>query len=234
MALSNEKPVAVIPARGGSKRLPRKNIAEAAGRPMIAWPVEAALDSGIFSEVIVSTDDAEIAAISAKAGARVIERPADLATDTAHETLVYRHVLDTLGTEAPDHFCALYPTALLITKDDLRESFVQFETGADVVMAVSEYPIHPYKALKQRDDGFYGMVYPVDCKMRSQTYPHYVASNGTFYWFRTRAFLDSQTYYPDRLAVHILPGTRAVDIDTAADLEIARLFKQHQLAGKTP
>jgi N-acylneuraminate cytidylyltransferase len=225
------KPIAIIPARGGSKRLPRKNIAPVCGRPMLAWPVEAALASGLFSEVIVSTEDAEIAAIAQEAGARIAARPAELATDTAPETLAYKHVLETLGPDAPEYFCAIYPTALLVTPEDFIRSHARLEEGADVVMSVSEYPLHPYKALEKKPDGFYGMVHPAECRQRSQTYPHYVASNGTFYWLRTAPFLNSPDYYPEKLGVHILPYRRAVDIDTAEDLELAQLFKQHQLSG---
>jgi N-acylneuraminate cytidylyltransferase len=145
--------------------------------------------------------------------------------------MVYRHVLESLGACAPPGFCALYATALLVTPADLREAAEKLEAGADVVMSVCEFPLHPFKALERGEDGFYKMIHPAECLMRSQTYPRYVASNGTFYWFRTEAFLRGPTYYPEKLAVHVLPYARAVDIDTAEEFEIAELFKRHQLSG---
>lgn len=229
------KPIAIIPARGGSKRIPRKNIYNICGKPMLAWPIEQALKSDLFSSIIVSTDDAEIAEVAEHYGARAIIRPAELATDTAEEIDAYEHVLQTLYDEHkvhPEYFCGIYPTAILIQDADLKAGLEQFnENNADVVMSVSEYAIHPYKALMRNEEtGFLEMVYPVECNtLRSQDYPLYTASNGTFYWFNVASFLKEKNYYPQRLDHYILPRTRAVDIDVPEDLEMAEIFKKHQL-----
>ena len=219
------KAIAIIPARGGSKRLPRKNIKPFMGKPMIAWPIESALESGAFSSVIVSSDDDEIGAVAQKYGARFVKRPPELATDEVHESLAYLHVLDVLKSEdaEPEFFCGLYATAVLVLPKDLKESFGVMESPvpADVVMGVSSYPIHPYKALLTNAEGYQEMMFPVECKWRSQLYPKVVASNGTFYWFRTSSFRVIPTYYPKRLCYYELPPERAVDMDTEEDFKWA-------------
>ncbi len=220
------KPIAIIPARGGSKRIPRKNIVDINGKPMIAYAIETALKSEVFSEVIVSTEDAEIKEISQKYGARVVDRPDELATDIVFETDVYKHVLSTFD-ELPSFFCGIYATAIFIEPQDLRDSFAMIEEDSDVdiLMSTSRYQIHPFKALRKNDQGYMEMVYPKECLMRSQTYPDYVASNGTFYWCKIESYLKNPSYYPEKLKAYILPSYRGLDIDEPEDLEIARAMK---------
>ncbi len=212
--------VAIIPARGGSKRIPRKNIADINGQPMISYPIRTALESGIFDRVIVSTDDPEIKQISLSCGAEVSDRPVELATDEAFEIDVYGQVLDTLPTR-PQNFCAIYPTAIFINEDDIKGAFDQL-SGADVVMGASRYPIHPFKALRTNAEGYAEMVHPKECLQRSQTYPEYVASNGTFYWFDTESYFKYKSYYAPKLKTFAVPTLRAVDIDEPEDLHFAR------------
>lgn len=223
------KPVAIIPARGGSRRIPRKNIAPVGGRPMIVHVIEAARKSNIFSDVMVSTEDKEIAGISAAAGASVIDRPPELATDEAFEVDVYAQVLSALDT-VPEYFCAVYPTAIFLQAEDFEKSFalISGKDGPDVIMGVSRYPIHPFKALATDGNGFLQMIHPDKCLQRSQTYPEYVASNGTFYWFRTDNYLRYKTYYPARLKGYELPPSRAPDIDEPDDLKIAEALMSLQ------
>jgi len=223
--------IAIIPARGGSKRLPRKNILPVNGRPMIAWTIETALKSKLFDAVIVSTDDDEIAKLSEQKGARAIKRPAEFSTDTAHEHDAYRHVLDTLKDEGttPEFFCALYPTAALLLPEDLQGAYKTLkDKNADVVMGVSAYPIHPFKALEEGPDGFLSMVHPDWCKKQSQTYPHYVASNGTFYFMRTAPFRADPNYYPAKLAAYEIPASRAVDVDTQEDYKTLDFMMEYR------
>lgn len=227
------KPIAIIPARGGSKRIKRKNIIDVCEKPMLAWPITMALETDLFSRVIVSTEDEEIASIAKQYGAQSISRPDELATDTAAEIDAYAQVLNVVEQEEnviPEFFCAIYPTAILLQPDDIKQSFARFDSGADVVMGVSEYPIHPFKALEEGDDGFLKMLHPYECnELRSQDYPHYVASNGTFYWFRTKPFLDAPDYFPKKLNGHIVARDRAVDIDVPDDLTLAKILKREQL-----
>lgn len=227
--------IAIIPARGGSRRLPRKNILPVAGKPMIAYPIAAALESGVFERVIVSTEDAEIAAIAAQYGAETIARPPELATDTAMEIDVYAQVLAELP-EQPDMFCAIYATAILLRPEDFKKSHETFQTRGDAegMMSVSEYAIHPFKALEENGEGFLHMVHPKECLRRSQTYPRYVASNGTFYWLRTQAYQARKSYYQPNLLPYILPSSRAVDIDTEDDLRLAEAMLRLQQEGRLP
>ncbi len=222
-----KKPIAIIPARGGSKRIPRKNIVDINGKPMISYAIETALKSQIFGEVIVSTEDAEIKEISISFGAKVIDRPDELATDTVFETDVYKHVLSTFDTPPP-FFCGIYATAIFIEPHDLIDSFsmIKEDGSADIVMSTSRYQIHPFKALLENDQGYMEMVHPKECLMRSQTYPDYVASNGTFYWCRTQSYLKNPSYYPEKLKAYILPIDKGQDIDEPEDLEIARALKR--------
>lgn len=214
--------LAIIPARGGSKRLPRKNIALVDGRPLIGYPISVALKSGLFSSIVVSTEDDEIAEISRRAGAAVIARPAALATDEAHELEACAHVLDKLAEKEadPTAFCIIYPTAAFIFPDDLIQSAALLDgpPEADVVMAVAGYPIHPYKALKASPSGYLEAMFPAEAKLRSQFYPKLVASCGAFYWMRSAHFRKDPNYYAHRLVGYELAPERAIDIDTPADL----------------
>jgi pseudaminic acid cytidylyltransferase len=212
--------VAIIPARGGSKRLPRKNVLPLLGKPLIQWVIKACIKSNVFEKVLVSTDDMEISGLANSAGANVILRPDHMATDEAHESLAYMHVLNTLIEQncKPSHFCAVYPTAVLLEPSDFKEAYKLFkDSDADALMSVTAYDIHPYKALTANKDGYLEMIYPEHCKQRSQTYPHYVASNGTFYFFRTESYLENPNYYPEKLIGYEISSERAVDVDTIED-----------------
>lgn len=223
-----DKPVAIIPARGGSKRLPRKNILPIMGRPMISWPIEACLKSNVFEEVVVSTEDEEIADIAEKAGARVIIRPEELATDEIHEGHAHNHVLDTLsGTGInPEFFLVLYATAILVTAEDIIESekLTRVEPAPDAVMSMSPYPYHPYKAFIQEDNKFWQPMFPKECKMQTQTYPHALAVNGTFCWSRVNVWRENMHYFPDKFSCYEMPAERAIDIDTPEDYERAKVM----------
>lgn len=217
--------VAIIPARGGSKRLPRKNVAELGGRPVIHHPIETALASGLFQRVIVSTEDEEIGAVARAGGAEVMARPGEFATDAATVVQVCLHTLETLAQDGvrPAAFCCIYATAAFLEPDDLTAAYALLDEppAADVVMGVSGFPIHPYKALRE-SDGYLVPEFPQQVGEKSQTYPHFVASNGTFYWGRPDVFTTAPTFYPERLKGHALPPERAIDLDTPEDLEWAR------------
>ena len=215
--------IAIIPARGGSKRLPRKNILPLGGEPMLSHPVRAALKSGVFDTVYVTSDDDEMNEVARKYGAQTANRPTDTATDTAHELSAVSHLLNSLDTK-PTYFCVIYPTAAFIVPEDLKQSYevLASDEACDVLMSVSSYDIHPYKSLVQDENGYWKMMFPEECKMRSQLYPHVVASNGTFYWFKASSFEKNPTYYPDTLKTYEIPAERAIDIDTQEDYEWAQ------------
>uniref|UniRef100_UPI002494D58A acylneuraminate cytidylyltransferase family protein n=1 Tax=Roseobacter litoralis TaxID=42443 RepID=UPI002494D58A len=197
--MPNPGPIAILPARGGSKRIPRKNIADLCGRPLLSYPIKICLGSGLFSDVIVSTDDDEIAQVARDFGATADMRPDALAGDTIPAKQVCAELLrrrfdpDSL----PEAFCLVYPMAAFILPEDLIES-VAMLVGQDVVLGVSHYPMHPYKALIEKD-GHLQALWPEQNQQQSQTYPDAVAANGSFSWVRTASFLENPNFYPPRL-----------------------------------
>ena len=227
--------IAVIPARGGSKRLPRKNIIPVQGNPIISYPIAAAKESGLFDDVIVSTEDAEIEEIALKYGAKVLKRPADLAEDTATVVQVCRHVLESFDVEnRPDCFCCIYATAVFLQPRDLLQSFeiLTNPPEPDFVMGVSDYNLPPVQALEEKD-GFLQYKWPEYEGMQSQFYPQLSASNGTLYWARTRAFLKTLSFYGHRLKGYKTPRIRAVDLDTREDLELVEIIAESLIQENT-
>jgi len=224
------KPIAILPARGGSKRLPRKNILPIKGKPMITYPIEAARQSGLFDDIIVSTEDLEIAAVAESAGACVAHRPANLAHDRATVVQVCLHLLALLEKDGrmPNYFCCIYPTALLVRADDLVAShrLLHDPPRADSVMGVSQYNLQPVQALAQ-DNDFLKTMWPEYNGVQSQFQPDLVASNGMFYWARTGPFRNTASFYMERLKGHRIPCYRAIDIDTAQDFKLAELMAEH-------
>lgn len=220
--------VAIIPARGGSKRLPRKNIVPVLGKPALFYPVQAALKSGLFDDVIVSTEDAQIKQIAAESGAEVMERPGQLTRDQASVVQVCQDVLEQLDGKGihPTHFCCIYATALFITPNDLKGSFLMMEqfTDTDMVMGVSCFNLQPLQALEPNENGYLKPRWPAYNRLQSQAHPSLVASNGTFYWADTQSFLRDKTFYSDKLRGYEIPWIRAIDLDTPEDYETAQLL----------
>ena len=217
------KPICIIPARAGSKRLPGKNKIDFNGVPIITHPIRAALESELFHGVIVSTDDPDIMIIAANECADVDNRPKHLCGDDMEETNVYLHVLRDLkrhGHELPEYFCAIYPTAAFITPGDIigaHQKLISDE--ADACMGVTKFDVHPYRMMAYDSEGFLFRRWPELNESPSREFPAAFASNGTLYWFRTAAFLKNPTYCPAKLSGY---ETHAVDIDTPEDLKRAQ------------
>lgn len=217
------KPVALIPARGGSKRLPRKNILDFLGRPLIAWPISRALESGVFSRVIVSTDDSEIASVALSYGAEVINRPDELAQDRSTVVDVCQHALEQmrLGDNPVDDLCCIYATAALITVSDILESYDTLRLGMyDSVMGVSDYELSPLQALEQVD-GAWRMRWPEFKSVQSQFFPDLVCSCGMLYWIKADSLLSGRNFYTDRMGIYRIPRYRVCDINTKEDFQLA-------------
>lgn len=213
----------LIPARGGSKRFPRKNIALLRGRPLLAYAVEAATASGVFGDVWVSTDDAEIAEVAVRHGAKVHERPPALAAD--HATIV-QVTLDFAGWLADRGDDVAYvgivlPTAALLRGDDIRRAWATLrERDADFAMAVTTYMESPFQALEEVDGHlrlFFGAAYA----RRSQLLPSVVVDSGYFYLVRVEALRSERTLYGARLVGQPIPRERSIDIDEPAHMVIA-------------
>lgn len=222
--------IAVITARGGSKRVPRKNIIPFHGQPMIAWPIQAAVGAGIFDKVIVSTDDIEIAEIAATYGADVpFVRPTEFADDHATTLDVMRHATTWLIEKYGEleSVCCIYPTAPFISVDDLVESHAQFiRFEGQYVFSACEFNASVFRAFKQGVNGGVEMLYPAFYETRSQDLPVVMHDAAMFYWGTSSAWLEKLPIFSEHSNPYLIPGWRVVDIDTPQDLERARLIAE--------
>jgi len=214
-----KKTIAIIPARGGSKRLPRKNILPVNGHPMIAYPIRIAIECGLFDDVVVSTEDEEIVEIAIKYGANIIERPVEIAQDSSTVVEVCEHVLAQSQYSDVGLFCCLYSTAVFVTESDLRESSALFNKDPDVdyIMGVSHYNYHPVQALKNKN-GYLQYMWPEYKRQQSKFYPELLVCNGTLCWARVNQFKNDKTFYGKKLKGYIF---ESIDIDTKQDYENA-------------
>jgi pseudaminic acid cytidylyltransferase len=220
--------VAIIPARGGSKRIPRKNIREFCGRPMIAWSIEAARASGCFERLIVSTDDAGIADVARSCGAEVpFMRPSSLADDHAATVPVIAHAVDWLqgnGCEL-ELACCLYATAPLVNIDDLRAGQRLLQGGRlDYVFSATRFAYPVQRALRLCPDGRVAMLDPAQAATRSQDLEPVYHDAGQFYWGRPAAWLGKRSILGPASGVVLVPAHRVQDIDTEEDWRRAELL----------
>lgn len=217
--------IAIITARGGSKRIPRKNIKEFCGRPIITYPIEAALKSGLFEEVMVSTDDEEIAEVARTAGAQVpFMRSEESAGDYASTDDVLMEVLSAYRSQGRefDRFCCLYPTAPFVTAEKLRTAMGLLEK-ADSVMPVVAFSFPPQRCMILNQEGELRMKWPEHARTRSQDLEPYYHDCGQFYCCRTAPFLEYGTTDLPHMAPMIMSELEVQDIDNPDDWEIAEL-----------
>jgi len=221
--------IAIIPARGGSKRIPRKNIKAFRGKPMIAWSIEAALESGCFDAVIVSTDDEEIAEVAKKQGAEVpFMRPSALSDDSTGTIPVLRHAVEAMEDHAGQQIseaCCLYATAPFTTADLLRKGMeVLLEDHAlDFAFSVTSFPFPVQRALVLNNAHRVEMLYPEYEQTRSQDLPESFHDAGQFYWFRRDGLFENDGIFTACSAPVMLPRERVQDIDTEEDWRVAEL-----------
>jgi pseudaminic acid cytidylyltransferase len=227
--------IAIIPARGGSKRIPRKNIKLFCGKPMITWSIEAALQSGCFDQVVVSTDDAEIAEVARQYGAQVpFMRPAALSDDHTGTTAVVAHAIDWFSAQGqmPEQVCCLYATAPFVSADDLRRGLaVLTATGADYAFSVTSYAFPIQRAIRITPAGRLEMFSPEHFNTRSQDLEEAYHDAGQFYWGCASAWLDNKMLFSPASVPLLLPRYRVQDIDTPEDWQMAEyLFQAFHLA----
>lgn len=212
--------IAIIPARGGSKRIPRKNIKEFCGKPMIAYAITAAKESGLFEHVVVSTDDEEIARIARAWGAETpFVRPTELANDYTATVPVIAHGIEacrTLGWTF-DQVCCIYPGVPFIQIDDLRGAFARMNNSeVDYCFSVTEYPSAIQRALKLLSNGKMQPFYPEFETTRTQDIEPAYYDAGQFYWGKADAWLKNLKIHSNGLG-YAIPNWRVVDIDTQDD-----------------
>ncbi len=220
------KRIAIITARGGSKRIPGKNIRPFCGKPILNYSIEAALESGLFDTVMVSTDSQEIAKLAQEAGADMpFMRSREAAGDYATTAQVLLEVLEAYQErqESFAAFCCLYPTAPFVTPEKLKRAFALLEeSGADGVVPVVRYSFPPQRAFVIRE-GRTVMRYPEHAASRSQDLEPYYHDCGQFYCMRTERFLQKKQIFTDHILSIEMPETEVQDIDNETDWELAEL-----------
>lgn len=225
--------LAVIPARGGSKRIPGKNVKFFCGKPMIGWSIEVARQSGIFDHVVVSTDDAEIAEIAVGFGAEVpFLRPTELSDDYTGTSEVVAHAINWHQQQGAtiDAVCCVYATAPFVSSSDLQAGLCKLlETSADFVFAVTSYAYPIQRALRLSESGRVQMLWPEHFTTRSQDLEEVFHDAGQFYWGRPGAWISNKPIFSSTSASIVLPRYRVQDIDTQEDwVRAEMMFKMLQ------
>jgi pseudaminic acid cytidylyltransferase len=229
--------IAIIPARGGSKRIPGKNIKPFAGKPIIAHSIEVAKRAGVFDRIIVTTDSKEIAEVARRFGGETpFMRPPELSDDHTPTAPVVAHCLEWLVEHgAPAQYaCCIYATAPFVQAAYIRQGCKLLSShGVASVFSVTSFPFPIFRALKIEDNGHLSMFWPEYEMTRSNDLTEAYHDAGQFYWLNVDRFLqDRKIYTPDALPV-VLPRYLVQDIDTAEDWETAEhMYKALQLAGK--
>lgn len=213
--------LAVIPARGGSKRIPRKNIRDFCGKPMIAWSIEEALKSKCFDEVIVSTDDDEIAKIAIAYGAIVpFMRPVELSDDHTGTIPVICHAIEWFQQQGkvPEFVCCIYATAPFVCANDIQNGLKVLEaTNSSYAFSVTSYPFPIQRAIRITDKNRVEMFSPENFNTRSQDLEESYHDAGQFYWGKSDAWLAATPIFSQVAVPVILPRYRVQDIDTQED-----------------
>lgn len=213
--------VAVIPARGGSKRIPGKNIKHFCGKPIIAWSIEAAHESGCFDRIIVSTDSEEIAEVARTYGASVpFLRPSELSGDYVATAPVVAHAiteLESAGVPVSD-VCCIYATAPFVLAEDLRIALAKLHAeDADFVFTATSFPFPVQRAFVIKEDERIGMLYPEYAQTRSQDLVEAFHDAGQFYWGKSTAWKEGRPIFADGSVPLVLPRYRVQDIDSLED-----------------
>jgi len=221
--------IAIIPARGGSKRIPRKNIKEFAGRPMIAWSIEAAIKSDCFDRVVVSTDDEEIAQVAVELGAEApFLRPAELSNDMVGTTPVISHAISWYQSQGlvVDNACCIYATAPFVCVDDILKGFelINGVKGYSYVFSATSFSYPIQRAVRLIKSDGVEMFNPDLYLARSQDLEEAYHDAGQFYWGKASAWLDDKPIFSKESGVVILPRYRVQDIDTYEDWKCAELI----------
>jgi N-acylneuraminate cytidylyltransferase len=220
--------VAVIPARGGSKRIPRKNIKDFCGKPMIAWPIEVAKQSELFDRIMVSTDDEEVAEISKSCGAEVLfMRPEELSDDHTGITEVIAHAISWMQEQKwkLGVVCCFYPTSVFLTKDDLKKGFDAMSDGNwSYAFSVTDYEYPIFRSFKENSLGGVEMFFPEQFENRSQDLTIALHDAAQFYWGKPEAWLNHSKLFDHHSYPVKIPRWRVQDIDTKDDWKRAEIL----------
>jgi CMP-N-acetylneuraminic acid synthetase len=218
------KILSIIPARGGSKGLPRKNILDLYGKPLITWTIKASLESKYITDTYVSSDDDEILKISNQYGAKTIKRPGELATDISNSQSVVFHALKELQKENKkyDYIVLLQPTSPLRTVNHIDAAFIElFHKNATASISVIEFDNKILKAFKENDgfiEGISNNEYPFK---RRQDLPKTYLSNGAIYIIKVDEFIKNNSFFTNKTISYIMDKNSSLDIDIIDDLNTA-------------
>ena len=222
----SHKSIAIIPARGGSKRIPKKNIKDFLGKPIIAYSIETAIKSKLFDEVMVSTDDMQVAEISKLLGAKIpFMRSKENSNDYAGTADVLVEVLKEYKNRNInfDYCCCIYPTAPFITPEKLKESFELFKVkDYDSLFPVVKYSYPIQRSYKFLNDKI-SMVWPENYSKRSQDLEQIYHDAGQFYWLKLEEFIKKKQIYNDNTGTIILSELEVQDIDSEEDWKLAEM-----------
>jgi CMP-N-acetylneuraminic acid synthetase len=229
-------PIAVIPARGGSKRIPGKNTRLLAGRPLIAYTIDAALDSGLFSRVVVSTDSEDIARLARECGAEVpFVRASSLADDHTPVSLVTCDVLERLDPSGTEHavVAQLMPNCPMRTGADIRAGYEEFTaSGSEAQISVCEYGwLNPWWAMSRDRTGGLEAVFADRLNERSQDQPTLYCPSGALWWARSQTVRAARTFHVPGRTGCVLPWEHALDIDSEPDWRMAEVLAAARLEG---
>lgn len=223
--LSKKTFLAIIPARGGSKRLPRKNLVDLGGKPLIAWSIEAGLLSSYIDKVVVSSDDEEILAISKNRGVDVIKRPKELATDTATTFETIKHVIEKI--EKYDYVVLLQPTSPLRTGKHIDEAIKLLHVkNADAIVSVCQSEHSPlWSNTLPKNQSMCHFIRDEIKNKRSQDLEMYYHLNGAIYICKTEKLLNEKTFFiRDNIFAYVMDRVSSIDIDEEIDLEMAKVM----------
>lgn len=221
----NKTFLAIIPARGGSKRLPRKNVLDLNGKPLIAYSIEAGLRSKYIDKVVVTSDDDEILSIAQKYGNTIIKRPDELASDTATSFNVIKHVIE--NTEKYDYIVLLQPTSPLRAENHIDEAIELLETkDTDSVVSVCEMDHNPLWSNTLPEDGnMNGFIRDEIKNKRSQDLEKYYRLNGAIYICKIAKLLEERSFFlKDNIFAYTMDRESSVDIDEKLDFQFAELL----------
>ncbi len=226
MAMTN-KPLCIIPARGGSKRLPRKNLALLAGKPLLAYAIEAALESCVFDQVCVSSEDDEILEVASAHGAHLaLKRPHELATDTVQVKHVCMYLLEDFVPQgrAYTEFAVLLTTNPFRTAEDIRDAYEIFKReDANYVMSLVRYSHPPQRAVwapQGHVEPYFGLQYMKQAQLLDTLYRH----DGSIIFAKSEAFLREREFYGTKVVPYFIPVERSVDIDSKLELAWAEFL----------